>query len=69
MKTKNMLGLLVLVIVIGITGCNMETSCAQSDPDICQGLADGDSVPSCDSCNTCACNQGFAACTEIGCEG
>src|SRR5690606_29022472 len=33
-----------------------------------QTFPDGSAVPSGDSCNTCACNDGSIACTEIGCE-
>jgi hypothetical protein len=53
--------------------------CISQDPDCIQGggasceaagqtFPDGSAVPSGDSCNTCGCNDGSIACTEIGCE-
>ena len=52
-----------------------QEKCAQnyySNFNICEGLTEGDEVPSCDDCNTCRCTLGsdgklYPACTEIGC--
>lgn len=41
-------------------------TCAQESADICEGFMDGTKVKSCD-CNTCTCEGGIAACTELGC--
>ena len=46
--------------------------CAQSNDNICADLLVGDEVDSCDSCNTCICNEDsegnmYALCTEVGC--
>ena len=53
--------------------------CQFQDPDCGEGggasceaggqtFADGEAVPSGDSCNSCGCNDGSVACTEIACE-
>jgi hypothetical protein len=52
--------------------------CRSQDPDCGEGGAscevagqtfpDGSAVPSGDSCNSCGCNDGSVACTEVACE-
>ena len=59
--------LLSLIFLVSCTNQVERESCGQEDSAICEGLPDGTEVQSCDSCNTCICQDDYAICTEIGC--
>ncbi len=57
------------VAAFGATQCNEDGVCADDsgDPVRVPACADGDSRPANDGCNTCSCESGHWACTEMAC--
>jgi len=54
------------IAFLAISSSSMD-SCAQDNPFACVGVSDGTSIPSCDPCNTCTCQDDILSCTEMEC--
>jgi len=61
---RTLIGTFALLSSLSLAACSSGESCTVDG----ETVEDGETVDAEDGCNTCTCNDGTLACTEIACE-